>query len=65
MSLYLSLLQAVLEIIESAEPKLTALKKCAHQLQKGLPTAEAKVHSQEAVMKMLEKYERYAIPADN
>ena len=52
------LLKDLTELIESAEPKITALKKCAHQLQKGLPTAEAKVQSQDLVMAMLEKYER-------
>ena len=51
-------LQDLMETIETAEPKIIALKKCAHQLQKGLPTAEAKVQSQDIVMAMLEKYER-------
>ena len=54
-------LQDLMETIETAEPKITALKKCAHQLQKGLPTAEAKVQSQDIVMAMLEKYERWVV----
>lgn len=53
------MLQELLELLDLAEPKITALKKCAHQLQKNLPTAEAKVQSQDIVMAMLEKYERY------
>ncbi|KAH3846256.1 hypothetical protein DPMN_088555 [Dreissena polymorpha] len=55
------LLQELLVLLEMAEPKITALKKCAHQLQKNLPTAEAKVQAQDIVMAMLEKYERYII----
>ena len=50
--------QALLELLDVAEPKMTALKKCAHQLQKKLPTAEAKIQSQDIVMAMLEKFER-------
>lgn len=47
--------------MEIAEPKITALKKCAHQLQKNLPTAEAKVQSQDIVMAMLEKFKRSVV----
>jgi len=51
--------QELHECLEAVEPKITALKKCAHQLQKSLPTAEAKVTAQDIVMAMLEKYERW------
>ncbi|KAK3091950.1 hypothetical protein FSP39_023939 [Pinctada imbricata] len=44
--------------LEVSEPKITSMKKCAQALLRNLPTAEAKVHTQEKLMTVLEKLER-------
>ncbi|KAL3874930.1 hypothetical protein ACJMK2_037882, partial [Sinanodonta woodiana] len=46
------------ELLEVAEPKIKAMRKCGQILEKSLPTAEAKVHVQEVLMAKLEKFER-------
>ncbi|VDI56143.1 nesprin-1, partial [Mytilus galloprovincialis] len=44
--------------IQVSEPKIEALKRCTENLQRSLPTAEAKIHTQEKLMNLLEKLER-------
>ena len=52
--------QEILTDLELVDSQLDTMKKSSFLLQRSLPTAEAKIQSQEQFMVLMEKFERWS-----